>query len=112
MYRITTMLPDAIAGAAIRACCHVDSCLKRRLWSVDGLAPEEAGPKSVIPCLEPCALMLEFARKVARLEQNAAPPAGEPVADAAESDFDAPNNPRRARFVLEKQALAVKPALD
>jgi hypothetical protein len=110
MYRITTMLPDAIAGAAILACCHVDFCLKRRLWSVEGLEPDQAGQKSLIPCLEPCALMLEFARKVARLEQNAAPSCGEPVADVAESDFDAANNPRRARFVLEKQALAGKPA--
>jgi hypothetical protein len=112
MYRITTMLPDAIAGAAIRACCHADFCLKRRLWSVEGLAPDHAQQKSEIPCLEPCALMLEFARKVARLEQNAAPPPQEPVADPAESDFDAPNNPRRMRFVLEKEALAVKPAIE
>ena len=112
MYRVTTMLSDAVAGAAIRACCHVDFCLKRRLWSVAGLEPEAAAPKSVIPCLEPCALMLEFARKVARLEQNAAPPSEASVAEVAESNFDAPNNPRRMRFVLEKQALAVKPALD
>jgi 4Fe-4S iron-sulfur cluster binding domain/DR2241 stabilising domain len=112
MYRITTLLDDAMAGAAIRACCHADFCLKRRLWSVEGLAAEEDGQKSVIPCLEPCALMLEFARKVARLEQNASPPSREPAKEVAESDFDAPNNPRRVRFVLEKQALAVKPALD
>jgi len=112
MYRITTMFTDAIVGAAILACCHTDFCLKRRLWSVEGLEPDQAGQKSMIPCLEPCALMLEFARKVARLEQNAAPPSLEPVADVAESNFDAPNNPRRMRFVLEKQALAVKPALD
>jgi len=111
MYRVTTLLNDALAAAAIRACCHVDFCLKRRLWTVDGLAPDPAGQKSVIPCLEPCALMLEFARKVARLEQNAAPPSGEPLAEVAESDFDAPNNPRRVRFVLEKQGLADKPAM-
>ena len=112
MYRITTMLPDHIAGAAIRACCHVDFCLKRRLWSVDGLEPDAAGQKSIIPCLEPCALMLEFARKVARLEQNAVSPSEEPMTDAAESNFDAPNNPRRLRFSLENQALAIKPAMD
>jgi hypothetical protein len=57
-------------------------------------------------------LLLEFARKVARLEQNAAPPSEEPQADAAEGDFDAPNNPRRKRFGLEKQALAAKPAVE
>jgi hypothetical protein len=112
MYRITTMLPDEIAGAAIRACCHVDFCLKRRLWSVEGLEPDAAGPKSIIPCLESCALMLEFARKVARLEQRTAPPPEEPMANAAECNFDAPNNPRRLRFSLEKQALAIKPAMD
>jgi 4Fe-4S iron-sulfur cluster binding domain/DR2241 stabilising domain len=111
MYRITTMLTDDIAGAAIRACCHIDFCLKRRLWSVAGLEPEAAGQKTIIPCLEPCALMLEFARKVARLEQNTAPPAEEPAADVAESNFDAPSNPRRLRFSLEKQALAIKPAV-
>lgn len=112
MYRITTMLSDQIAGAAIRACCHVDFCLKRRLWSVEGLEPETAGQKSLIPCLEPCALMLEFARKVTRLEQNAAQPSEEPKPYTAESDFDAPNNPRRMRFNLEKRALEGKPALD
>jgi 4Fe-4S iron-sulfur cluster binding domain/DR2241 stabilising domain len=112
MYRITTMLTDEIAGAAIRACCHTEFCLKRRLWSVEGLAPDATGQKSVIPCLEPCALMLEFARKVARLEQNTTPPSEEPVTDAAESNFDAPNNPRRARFSLEKRSLAIKPAID
>jgi hypothetical protein len=112
MYRITTMLPDPIAGAAIRACCHVDFCLKRRLWSVEGLEPDAVEKKSIIPCLEPCALMLEFARKVARMEQNTAPPSEESPADAAESNFDAPNNPRRLRFSLEKQALAIKPGMD
>jgi hypothetical protein len=112
MYRITTELTDAVAGAVIRACCHADFCLKRRLWSVEGLAPDGPEQKSLIPCLEPCALMLEFARVVARLEQNPAPPSALPSGAAAESDFDAPNNPRRMRFVLEKQALPVKPALD
>jgi 4Fe-4S binding protein/cobalt chelatase family protein len=111
MYRITTMLDNAIAGAAIRACCHVDFCLKRRLWSVEGLEPDAGQCKSDIPCLEPCALLLEFARKVARLEQNAVPSSEEPQAEAAESDFNAPNNPRRVKFGLEKQALAAKPTV-
>ncbi|HEY3863353.1 MAG TPA: DR2241 family protein [Verrucomicrobiae bacterium] len=111
MYRITTMLSDAVAGAAIRACCHVDFCLKRRLWGIEGLAPDDAQTKSIIPCLEPCALMLEFARKAARMEQNAVP-AVSAAAEPAESDFDSPANPRRRRFVLEKQALADKQAMN
>lgn len=111
MYRITTLLDDIIAGAAIRACCHADFCLKRRLWSVSGLAADEPQQKSLAPCLEPCAILLEFARKVARLEQDEKGPLmSPPVADptVAASDFDAPNNPRRVRFALEKQALGLK----
>lgn len=119
MYRITTLLDDAVAGRMVRACCHHDFCLKRRLWTVGGLASDEPSAKSLIPCLEPCAILLEFARKIARLEQQerrAAPPspsapsgpAGE--TPAAECDFDAPANPRRLRFVLEKERAAVKQA--
>jgi hypothetical protein len=110
MYRITTMLSDSLAAAAIRACCHADFCLKRRLWSVEGLAPDAPEQKNAIPCLEPCAILLEFARKVARLEQDEKGPVlPPPVADMniAETDFDAPNNPRRVRFALEKQRVAL-----
>jgi hypothetical protein len=111
MYRITTMLSDSVAGAAIRACCNSDFCLKQRLWSVQGLAPDTAEQKSAIPCLEPCAILLEFARKVARLEREDKGPAIPPhVADTnvAEGDFDSPNNPRRVRFALEKRTVALQ----
>ncbi|HZM01910.1 MAG TPA: DR2241 family protein [Candidatus Saccharimonadales bacterium] len=112
MYRITTKLDDTMAGAVIRACCHADFCLKRRLWSVEGLAPDAATGKSAIPCLEPCAILLEFARKIVRVEQD--PPdssASRAEAEAelqnpnpaiADSDFDNSHNPRRMRFILEK----------
>ncbi len=110
MYRITTSLDDAIAGAAIRACCAADFCLKRRLWTVEGLGADEPAGKSIIPCLEPCAIMLEFARKIARLEQNVVKDTVKE--NPAETDFDAPNNPRRAKFVLERQALAGKSSLE
>jgi hypothetical protein len=105
MYRITATLADEPARAAIAACCHQDFCLKRRLWTHDGLPPDGVAEKSAIPCLEPCAVLLEFARKVARWEQGvdpvaAAPMPGEP---AQECDFDAPDNPRRLRFNLEKK---------
>jgi hypothetical protein len=125
MYRITTLLDDAAAGAVIRACCHKDFCLKRRLWTVQGQPPDPPAAKSAMPCLEPCAILLEFARKMARVEQDerAQPPPGpaeiarrraeaeaalqNPDITVAESDFDAPNNPRRLRFVLEKRPAPV-----
>ncbi len=129
MYRITTLLDDATAGAVIRACCHKDFCLKRRHWTVDGLPPDSPLAKSALPCLEPCAILLEFARKIARLgqEERKQPPPDptetarrraeaevalqNPDATVAESDFDAPNNPRRLRFVLEKRPAPVTPAI-
>jgi hypothetical protein len=66
MYRITAMLDDALAADVTRASCHPRSCLKRRLWTVPGLAPDTPENKSLIPCLEPCAVLLESARKAAR----------------------------------------------
>jgi len=113
MYRITAALPDAPASAAVRACCHNDFCLKRRLWTVADLPTDSPSAKSVIPCLEPCAVMLEFARKIARLEQgvdNAKAGPHTASTEIRECDFDDPNNPRRLRFVLEKQREPVKSA--
>lgn len=70
MYRITQMLDDALAGRMIEAACYHDSCLKQRLWTVDGLASEEPATKSLIPCLEPCAVLMEFARQAMRIAQE------------------------------------------
>jgi hypothetical protein len=125
MYRITAMLSDEQAAEVARACCHRRFCLKQRLWTVKGSPPDAAAEKSLIPCLEPCAILLEFARTVMRLEQNepfrvpasvaerenlaasleqmARAPAGE----IREADFSAAQNPRRAQWLLEK----LKPAL-
>ncbi|MEO6182162.1 MAG: DR2241 family protein, partial [Verrucomicrobiota bacterium] len=71
MYRITTMLSDEQAGFVVRACCDQKFCLKQRLWSLDGLAADSAEEKSLIPCLEPCAILVESARKAVRLDQPA-----------------------------------------
>lgn len=70
MYRVTTTLDDAQAARAIQACCDRRFCLKRRMWSVEGLDADPPGTPSVIPCLEPCPVFLELARKAARLEQE------------------------------------------
>lgn len=70
MYRITTFLSDSDAGTMISKCCSAHYCLKQRLWTVEGLPVDAAGSKSVIPCLEPCAVLLEYARKVVRTSQR------------------------------------------
>lgn len=108
MYRITQMLTDQQAAPVIRACCHPSFCLKQRLWTIEGLAPDAPESKSVIPCLEPCALLLEFARKAVRLEQaseeaEAATEQESETEEVREADFNSPNNPRRIQLRLEKQ---------
>jgi len=117
MYRITAKLTSLQAKPAAEACCHALSCLKQRRWSMDDLPVEDTTHKSVLPCLEPCALMLEFARGVFRFEKHngaidemtpedhrnllmaaelAAEQAGPPNREA---DFAAPGNPRWMRYL-------------
>jgi hypothetical protein len=69
MYRITQKLTDAQVAGVIGAACHKGLCLKRRLWTIPGLVSDSASEKSMIPCLEPCAILLEFARKAGRAEK-------------------------------------------
>jgi hypothetical protein len=120
MYRVTTLLTDEQAAQVTRACCHRRFCLKRRLWTTGGLEPDAAEEKSLIPCLEPCALLLEFARKALRLEQENEGAAvtfpGElpsleaalknvldsPTPGKCEADFNSPTNPRRLQLAIEK----------
>ena len=121
MYRITTMLTDAQAGQVIGVCCDARFCLKRRLWTVDGLVPDAADAKSLIPCLEPCAVMLEFARKAVRIgqeEKQSSPTLApsemasllaaletslsHPPAGQREADFSAADNPRRLQLLRTK----------
>ena len=59
MYRITAMLDEAQAAEVISVCCAKQFCLKQRLWTSEGLAPDAIEGKSIIPCLEPCAVWLE-----------------------------------------------------
>jgi hypothetical protein len=66
MYRITTKLSDSEVAQVISACCAKESCLKRRLWTVPGVETDPRQAKSIIPCLEPCAVLLESARTAAR----------------------------------------------
>ncbi len=120
MYGPTALLEDQLVGEVARACCHPESCLKRRWWTGPGLAAEEAAKKSLIPCLEPCALLLDFARTVGRWMKE--PPAvlslrADEMAsilaalrhqgltenpEGRDADFSAPENPRRCRLVAER----------
>lgn len=122
LYRVTQALTEEQAAQVIRAGCHVRFCLKRRWWTVEGLAPDAAGEKSLIPCLEPCAVLLELARQAFRIEQAERVPWNVPGEDLAtvraalvvalahpdlsirEGDVGAPGHPRRIQLALEKLA--------
>ncbi len=120
MYRITTILTDDQVGEVARAGCHARFCLKRRLWGARGLPADAIQEKSLIPCLEPCAVLMEFARTAVRLAQRekvAVPLCAEEWETVVgtlqgmthgvgyagrEADFTAPENPRRIQLLLEK----------
>lgn len=70
MYRSAQSLEDTEAAEVIRACCGPTQCLKRRLWTVAGMSADDIDFKSVIPCLEPCAVTLEFFRRAARMKRE------------------------------------------
>ena len=119
MYRVTQLLSDADAGLVTRACCHADFCLKQRLWTVPGLASDLAEAKSIIPCREPCALLLEFARVTARQQQAETmnlplrrgeapePPLEKAESEIREADFESPRNLRRLRLAAEKAQASI-----
>jgi hypothetical protein len=126
MYRITTSLSDEQAAQVVRAGCHKRFCLKRRLWTVGHLEADVPAEKSLIPCLEPCALLLEFARSVMRAQQaetvrldlTCAEAATvqlalqawleRPDAEEREADFASLANRRHLQWLLEK----IRPSLS
>jgi hypothetical protein len=120
MYRITQLLSDSQVADVTRASCQVRFCLKRRLWTVDGLERDAEHVKSAIPCLEPCAILLELARKASRIEQEDKVPvqlsrseldsllaavesaiANTPVTTRV-GDIGSAANPRRLQLLIEK----------
>ena len=68
MYRITTFLSDANLARVVENLCTAQ-CLKQRLWTAGQIPTDPPEKKSAIPCLEPCAILLESARKEVRALQ-------------------------------------------
>lgn len=63
IYRSLSNLDPASLARVAHSCCDHRLCLKRRVWVSEGLPPEPAESKSVIPCLEPCPILMELARR-------------------------------------------------
>ncbi|MCX8155458.1 MAG: DR2241 family protein [Verrucomicrobiae bacterium] len=125
MYRLTAKATPEQAAAMVQSCCAPRFCLKQRYWGVPGLAVDRPEDKSLIPCLEPCALLLEFARKRMRISQETpvtlalAPTEirgllaaverllNQPNPELRVADFSAPANPRHVQFLQQKLMAAL-----
>ncbi len=70
MYRAAQGLSQQGAEDMTYACCGLGYCYKWRAWTVDSLGPWGTMNSLRIPCLEPCAVALEFARQAAKLESG------------------------------------------
>ena len=53
--------------------CIPDRCLKIRLWTIKGKTSSHPINQRFVPCLEPCAIILEKARKVQKVLSESAP---------------------------------------
>ncbi len=124
MYRSTQAITDGEADAVARAGCASSLCLRRRCWSTPGMGPaprpEFQAEALAIPCLEPCALVVDLARWRVK-DQEARPlrlelTAGEreslemalrntvdqPPEDLREGSTRHPANPRRLGLLLAR----------
>lgn len=120
VYHLAAELGEAELREVVETCCDRRFCLKRRLWPAAGLAPDAIDEKTVIPCLEPCAILLEFARRAAliareeKLEVRLAPSDAAVIRAALEgalarqwpvvreADFSSPAHPRRVQLALAR----------
>lgn len=66
MFRTLSDLSDTEVEEVTRKICAPENCLKQRLWKAALLPTDGLETKSLAPCLEPCALLLDCARKMAK----------------------------------------------
>lgn len=120
--RAIQKLRGEVLAAVVNAGCAPGVCLKHRRWTAPEVPPEDAFAKSSIPCMEPCALFLSFARACAAIEDSPSVPVALAPADLAtlaealrhalehprpgvrDGELDAPLHPRRLLRVLERHA--------
>lgn len=120
MYRVNAALSDDGLRWVAQSQCHEKFCLKQRMWALPDTPESQPGRTGCVPCLEPCPLLMEFARVVARDERaekksislsewefetlRSALSGKETAAKNLDrvADFSNPTNARRREFVLAK----------
>lgn len=117
MYRIVGGLESRLALGVARAVCQKRFCVKDRRWTVGDESSSRTEEGMAIPCLDPCAILLDAARKAARTAQEPpidlelAPSDLELMLGAVEQSIQAAladpaagteTDPRRLQLLLEK----------
>ncbi len=117
MYRIVGGLSSRLALGLARAVCQKRYCLKDRRWTVGEESSSGSGVDETMPCLDPCAILLDAARKAGRTAQEPpihlelAPSELELMLGAVERAIEAAladppagteTDPRRLQLLLEK----------
>ena len=121
MYRNVALMNEPEAEEVARAGCHPRCCTRQRLWTVGERPPETVMEKSAVPCLEPCALLLELARRAQKTHATEERSTivltqselvildslfnwalEHPDASLREGDLSSPGNPRRILLLREK----------
>lgn len=120
IYRVARELPDERAAEVVQAGCAAQFCRRQRLWPVADAGPAPVGPNPAIPCLEPCALLLELARRageahvsanrsfqfsdreVAAIRHALKSAIANPPDEVREGDLGAPENPRWLSLLLAR----------
>ncbi len=120
IYRVARELPDERAAKVIQAGCAAQFCGRQRLWPVADADPAPVAQKPAIPCLEPCALLLELARRAGEAHVSAnrtlqfsdreaaairhalKSAIAHPPDEVREGDLGAPENPRWLSLLLAR----------
>jgi hypothetical protein len=121
IFRGLKKLAPEVVGDVVRAGCAAEFCGKRRRWTTSVLGEDPEGSKTDLPCLEPCAVLMELGRRAGRLGEEPPSPitlgAGEwaivaaaldralaagPGVAVREGDVADPGNPRCFQLLREK----------
>ena len=88
-YAVSNDLRPAGRTAAAESLCG--RCVKQPVWSHPSDAPPADAPVQVIPCPEPCSVLVSLCREAALWEKKM-PPASPVDPTAPLADFEAPGN--------------------
>ncbi len=101
-YAVSNDLTPAGRAAAVESLCS--RCVKQPVWLHPSAPPPVDAPLQVIPCPEPCSVLVSLCREAALWEKNM-PPATEVESAAPFADFETPGNEVREDCLARMRAM-------